>query len=642
MSNQGHAITIFIIFKKFQLVYLTDTTDSRLAIGIDLGTTNSCVAVLRYGKVEVIANEQGNMVTPSYVSFNDHEYFVGDAAKNEAAINPENTVFDAKRLIGRKFKDPVVQSDMKHWPFAVKDVDTDPKIEVMFQCQKKQLMAEEVSAMVLGHMKQIAEDYLNENVINAVVTVPAYFNNAQRQATYDAGKIAGLNILRVINEPTAASIAYGFNNQEYCEEDINILVFDLGGGTFDVSIVNVGKFGEKVVATCGETHLGGIDFDCKLVEFCVQEFKRKHKRDLQENKRAICRLRSACERAKRDLSSTTETKIVVDAIHDGIDFVLTLSRARFEGLILNFLKKTLIPVATALQDARLTKADISKIVLVGGSTRIPKIQKLLQEFFDGKELDKTINPDEAVAHGAAIHAAALCGNSSEIIFGRLLQDVTPLSLGYGHLENCATMCFVIPRNTAIPARIIARGTTLYDFQQCIVYPICQGESPNAHENFFLGKFTIMGFPISLKGIPSIEIIFEIDANGILNVSARCLSTGITSGITIENTSSRIRTEQIKKMIKDAEIYRIQSAKKKNARRAKNALIDKCLEIKNTIEELSEKLHESEKKCVLRKCEDTLDWIDENSNENEENYERRFEEIERFSQKSLKRFLPTEN
>lgn len=597
---------------------------------------------MRYGKVEVIANEQGNMVTPSYVSFNEQEYFVGDAAKNETIINPENTVFDAKRLIGRQFSDPVVQSDMKHWPFAVKDRNSEAIIEVMFQGRKKQLMAEEVSAMVLSHMKQIAEDYLNEKVNDAVITVPAYFNNAQRQATYDAGKIAGLNILRVINEPTAASIAYGFNNQAYCEEGINILVFDLGGGTFDVSIVQIGNFGEKVLATCGETHLGGEDFDCRLVEFCVQEFKRKHKRDLHDNKRAIRRLRSACERAKRDLSSTTETKIVVDCIHDGIDFVLTMTRARFDGLNLSFFKKTLTPVARALEDARLTKSDINKIVLVGGSTRIPKIQKLLQEFFDGKELDKTINPDEAVAHGAAIHAATLCGSSSENIFGRLLQDVTPLSLGYGFMENCATTKFVIPRNTTIPARVISTCSTLHDFQQYIRYPICQGESPNAYENFFLGQFTITGFPITLKGVPNIEVIFEIDANGILSVSARCRKTGVISGITIENASNRIRTEQIKKMIEDAEMYRMQAAKRKNARRAKNALIDKCLEIKDTLEELSEKLLECEKECVLEKCEESLNWTDENPDENEEKYERRFEEIQHFSQKMLKRLLSTDD
>lgn len=605
------------------------------AIGIDLGTTNSCVAVMRHGKVKIIPNEQGEYVTPSYVSFNEHERVVGYAAKNATLLNPKNTVFDAKRLIGRKWNDSTVQNDVRHWPFRVEDKTTGPHIEVTFKGEKKLFLPEQISAMVLEKMKEIAEKYLNQTVTDAVITVPAYFNDGQRQATIDAGRIAGLNVVRIINEPTAAAIAFAHKNHDYMKEGTNILVFDLGGGTFDVTILRVEKDCITVKASNGNTQLGGEDFDCRLVDFCVENFERKHHVNLRTNAGAMRRLRSACEKAKRDLTSTTHTQIVVDRIHDGIDLSMTILRRRFEEINADMLKQTLIPVQLALDDAKLKKADIHKIVLVGGSTRIPMLQRLLSDFFDGKALDRTIDADKAVAYGAAIQADALLGHTPDKILGRLLRDVTPLSLGVGSKKGFVSMFVVIPRNTLIPAKVTEPYyTTVHDNQERIAFPIRQGESSNALENCLLGEFVLTGFPIAPKGVPKIAVTFQINANGILTVTARDRATGSTNGIKIENVTGRLKKEQIERMIEEAENYRREDENRKNQFQAVVALEVECFEIKAKLLEHGGRVPELEKAKISKECDDVLIWVEQNLFEAEDVYERRRNELRNMAQKIL--------
>lgn len=602
--------------------------DVGTVIGIDLGTTYSCVGIFKNGRVDIIANDQGNRITPSYVAFTpDGERLIGDAAKNQLTSNPENTVFDVKRLIGRNWEDATVQKDIKFFPFKVVEKNKKPHVQVKVSGADKVFSPEEISAMVLSKMKETAEAYLGKTVKNAVVTVPAYFNDAQRQATKDAGAISGLNVMRIINEPTAAAIAYGLDKTD---KEQNILVFDLGGGTFDVTLLTIDQGVFEVLATNGDTHLGGEDFDQRVMDHFIKLYKKKTGKDVTKDNRAVQKLRREVEKAKRLLSSQHQARVEIESFFDGEDFSETLTRAKFEELNMDLFRNTMNPVKKVLEDADLQKHEVHEIVLVGGSTRIPKVQHLIKEFFNGKEPSKGINPDEAVAFGAAVQGGILSGESDT---GNLiLLDVCPLTLGIETVGGVMTK--LIPRNTVVPTKKSQIFSTAQDNQPTVTIQVYEGERPMTKDNHQLGKFDLTGIPPAPRGVPQIEVTFEMDVNAILRVSAKDMGTGNEEKITITNDQNRLTPEDIERMVKEAEEFAAEDNKVKAKVDAKNELESYAYSMKNQIsdnEKLGGKLDEEAKSKITTAVDEAISWLESNANAETEELQAKKKELEEVVQ-----------
>lgn len=595
-------------------------------IGIDLGTTYSCVGYWQNNRVEIIPNDQGNRTTPSYVAFNGTERLIGDGAKNQISMDPKNVVFDAKRLIGRNYNDPEVQSDMKFWPFKVIERNGKPYIQVEYMGEIKEFTAEEISAMVLSELKDTAEAYIGEKVSDAVITVPAYFNDSQRQATKDAGLIAGLNVLRIINEPTAAAIAYGLDNKD--DEKKNVLIFDLGGGTLDVSLLIIKNGKIEVKSTAGDSHLGGQDFDNNLINHFILEFKRKNNNiDISTNPKALRKLRKHCERAKRTLSNSSKASVEIESLYNGIDLISSITRARFEDLNSNLFSKLTEPIDKVLSDANFNKSDVDEIVLVGGSTRIPKVQEIVKEYFNGKELSKSIHPDEAVAYGAAVHAASLSGVKEEIIQDLVVVDVQPLSLGIETVGG--KMTNIIDRNTSIPVKKSREFSTKDDDQTSVLIRVFEGERALTKDNNLLGKFALNGIPPAPGGVPQIEVTFEIDSNGILNVSALEKSSGRSHNITISKINSRLSKSDIERMIKEAEQFKEEDAKNEEKIKIRNDLETYINNINNKLQNIPN-ISDSNRDELSRAIDSIREWLELNQDADKEEYESKRNELEQIA------------